>query len=283
MNAYPGHDPREVLTRPAPPPELVVRYGPEDEQVADVWLPQAGWRLPAPLVLVLHGGFWRVAYDRTHTRPMCQDLAGRGYAVASVEYHRVGQDGGGWPGTFDDVAIAVDAVPDLVAAAAPEAVDTTRIVLLGHSAGAHLALWAAGRHRLATTSPWHRTEPLPVAGVVALAGVCDLAQASALGLGDAAVDDLLGGPAARVPGRVAAASPSSLLPLGTRLVLVHGTEDDRVPLQVSRDFHTRATRAGDDVELVTVEGVEHFALIDPHSSAWPRVLDAVGTVLVRGP
>lgn len=265
-------DPREVLSRPAPPPDLVLRYGPHDDHVVDVRLPPGDG--PAPLVVVVHGGFWMAEYDRVHTGPMCADLAERGYVVAAIEYRRVGQPGGGWPGTFDDVAACLDGLPGLDDEAVPQA-DTDRVVLVGHSAGAHLALWAAGRHRLPDSSPWHRATPLPIAGVLSLAGVCDLAKASAMGLGDGAADSLLDAPADTVPDRVNAASPIHLLPLDVPLVLVHGNRDDRVPVQASRDFADAAVAAGDQVRLVELPGVEHFGLIDPQSRAWPHILDAL--------
>jgi len=270
-----SRDPDDILARPAPPPDLVLRYGPDREHVVDVRLPANG-RRPAPLVVMLHGGFWQAGYDRRHTGPMCADLAARGYAVATPEYRRVGQPGGGWPGTFDDVAAALDALPSLLAEAAPAGIiDDRAPVLAGHSAGGHLALWSAGRHRLPADCPWYRSSPLPLTGVLSLAGVCDLAQASAMGLGDHAADGLLGGPASDRPDRVAVTSPAALVPLGVRLALVHGTDDDRVPVRVSEDFTVRARRVGDDVRLATVPGVDHFALIDPLSDAWPAVVDVL--------
>jgi acetyl esterase/lipase len=130
-------DSREVLTRPAPPPDLTLAYGPHPDHVIDLRLPAS---LPAPLVVMIHGGFWRAAYDRTHTGPLTSALAAAGYVVAIPEFRRTGQEGGGWPGTFDDVTAALDAVPRLLA---PYSEDPP--VLLGHSAGGHLAVWAATR------------------------------------------------------------------------------------------------------------------------------------------
>src|SRR3954470_18949410 len=144
---------RDVLTRPAPPPTLIVRYGPLPDHVADVWLPPAAG--PAPLVLFLHGGFWRSQYDRAHTAPLAAALAAAGYATATPEYRRTGPSGGGWPGTFLDVAAAVDTLPTVIAAAT-DRVDPTRLCYAGHSAGGHLALWAALRHRLPPEAPGHR-------------------------------------------------------------------------------------------------------------------------------
>lgn len=153
-------DPAEILTRPAPPPDGTIRYGPGPDNIADVRLPSGGGLRGAsagsgqPLVVVLHGGFWRAAFDRKHVGPMAAALAAEGYLVCVPEFRRVGQAGGGWPGTFDDVAAAVDRLPLLVAAIAPGACDPGRLLLLGHSAGAHLALWAAGRHLLPRDVPW---------------------------------------------------------------------------------------------------------------------------------
>ncbi|SDY89007.1 Acetyl esterase/lipase [Micromonospora pattaloongensis] len=268
-------DPRAVLTRPAPPPDLTVRYGPLADHVADVRRPRTVTG-PAPLVLVVHGGFWRAAYDRQHTGPLCDDLAGRGFAVAAIEYRRVGRDGGGWPDIFDDVALAVDRVPGLVAEALGDRVRADRVVLLGHSAGGHLAVWAAARHRLPATAPWRTPAPSPaVRGVVSLAGVLDLAAASAQRLGDAATDELLGGDPAAVPDRYAAADPAALLPVGVPVTLVHGRDDLQVPWEISERYAEAARRAGDDVSVRLLDGIEHFGVIDPLSPAWPSVLDAL--------
>src|SRR5215467_10397072 len=151
--------PDDVLSRPAPPPDLVIRYGPGPEHVADLRLPRRSAR-PAPLVLFLHGGFWRAAYDRAHTGPLATALAAAGFAVCVPEFRRTGQRGGGWPGTFDDVAAAVDALPALVRnAVGVNRVSDEPALLAGHSAGGHLALWAAGRHRLPPDSGWRAPGP----------------------------------------------------------------------------------------------------------------------------
>jgi dipeptidyl aminopeptidase/acylaminoacyl peptidase len=242
-------DSREVLTRPAPPPDLTFSYGPHPDHVIDVRLPV---RLPGPLVVMIHGGFWRSAYDRTHTGPLTAALAAAGYVVAIPEFRRTGQEGGGWPGTFDDVAAALDAVPGLLA---PYSSEEPPLVL-GHSAGGHLALWAASR--------------TPVRAVVSLAGCVDLSLCSALGLDDGATDLLLGGTPDSVPDRYASADPMELPTPSAPVVLLHGTADDRVPLAVSRSY---AARTG--VPLVELPRTGHFALIDPLSPAWPSVLRCV--------
>jgi acetyl esterase/lipase len=200
-------------------------------------------------VVFLHGGFWRAAWDRTHVGPLAADLAARGYPVACPEYRRTGQPGGGWPGTFDDVLAAVAAVR--------EALPGTP-VLAGHSAGGHLALWAAGR--------------VPAAGVLALAPVTDLTGAYRLDLDQGAVAALLGGAPDEVPERYAAADPA---PPPVPVVIVHGSADAQVPPGMSRAY---ADRAGGNVRLIELPGTDHFALVDPLAAAWLTVIDGLATL-----
>jgi acetyl esterase/lipase len=211
-----------------------------------------------PLVVFLHGGFWRAAYDRGHAGPLAADLASRGYPVAAVEYRRIGQEGGGWPGTFDDVSRALDVIPRLAAAY----VDPTGAVLMGHSAGGQLALINARR----------------AAGVVALAPVADLAMAYELGIGDGAVGELLGGGPDLVPDRYGRVDPARQGPLSVPTVIVHGDADDRVPVSISRRY-TRDGNAG--CRLFVLPGGDHFGVIDPLSTAWPSVVTAL-TLVVDG-
>ncbi|MEQ4300657.1 alpha/beta hydrolase [Plantactinospora sp. B6F1] len=250
-------DPREVLTRPAPPPDRCLRYGTGPEQVADLRLPATGPALP--LVVVVHGGFWRAEYDRRHTDPLAADLAGRGYPVAQLEYRRTGQPGGGWPGTFDDVAAGIIALTGLVEAVLPAGrMAPGPPVLLGHSAGGHLALWAALR------------APDRVRGVLALAPVSDLAEAYRLDLDGGAVAALLGGGPEDVPDRYAAADPARSAAPPVRTSIVHGTLDRQVPVAASRRYAAGA----DDTALRFVElpECEHFGVIDPLSHWWTTVL-----------
>ena len=257
-------------------PDLTLSYGPLPEHLVDVRLPAATGR-PAPLVVVVHGGFWKDEWDRGHASPQSAGLAAAGYVVATVEYRRVG-GGGGWPATLDDVALLGDTVPGLVAHAVGDRVDRARTVLIGHSAGGHLAAWSAGRHRLPVDSPWHRPVALPV-GVVSLAGVLDLAFAERLGLGGHAARHLLGGSPDEQPDRYAAADPARLLPTGVPTMLVHGTRDEDVPVEVSRSYRAAASEAGEEVALHELVDVDHMSLLDPESSAWPVVLDAITEAL----
>jgi acetyl esterase/lipase len=271
----------DILARPSGRPDDVLLYGPRQDQVADLRLPAAGRAgaggvsegRGAPLIIFLHGGFWRGAIDRTHTGPLGDALAAAGFVVCIPEYRRTGQPGGGWPGTFDDIALAVDALPGLVAETVGSAVDAGRVVVAGHSAGGHLALWSAGRVRLPEGNRWHAGRP-PGVGVVSLAGVCDLASCYRLGLDDDAAGDLMGGGPSDFPSRYAAADPMGLVPTGTLLRLVHGDSDDRVPVEMSLSYTSRAVAAGDDAGCDVLEGSGHFEVIDPLSEVWPRVVAA---------
>ncbi|MCI4063334.1 prolyl oligopeptidase family serine peptidase [Micromonospora sp. R77] len=255
-------DPRDVLTRPAPAPDVTVAYGDRPDQLADLRRP-AGSGPARPLVIVVHGGFWRAEYDRSHTGPMAAALAALGHPVAQVEYRRTGQPGGGWPGTLTDVLAGVAALPGLAAAALPGRVSAAPPILVGHSAGGHLALYAAAQ------------APATVGGVLALAPVADLAEAYRLDLDGGAVAALLGGGPAEVPDRYAATDPSALVPIRVRTVVVHGTLDRQVPIAMSRSWVAAARAAGSQATLVELPESEHFGLIAPGSSAWPTVLDAL--------
>lgn len=244
-----------------------LRYGTHPDQVVDITFPQGGTR--PPLVLLLHGGFWRIAYDRVHLRAVADALTAEGFAVANVEYRRVG-GGGGWPSTFTDVGDAVDAVQ----AALVDRVDLSSVAYVGHSAGGHLALWAAVRDRLPAGAPGRAGHAPLVRGVVALAPAADLATVDRLGLSGGAVRELLGGSPAAVPDRFAAADPAVLGTPPATTVVVHGLLDDIVPVEVSRSYRDRT-----GVSLVELPGTGHFELIDPASAAWPVVRTALRGVV----
>ncbi|WFE95476.1 alpha/beta hydrolase [Micromonospora sp. WMMD987] len=259
-------DPRAVLTRPAPPPDLTLRYGGQPEQLVDLRRP-VGDGPARPLVAVLHGGFWRAGYDRTHTGPLAAALADLGWPVAQLEYRRTGQPGGGWPNTLADVRAGVAALPGLVAEALPGQVAPGPPVLLGHSAGGQLALHVAAH------------APQDVAGVLALAPVADLAEAYRLDLDSGAVAALLGGGPSDHPDRYAVADPRRSVSARTRTVIVHGGRDRQVPLSLSRSYAATAQAAGAPVTLVELPECEHFGLIDPLSAAWPQVRAALQSLL----
>ncbi|MEU1620882.1 alpha/beta hydrolase [Streptomyces sp. NPDC005722] len=262
------------------PPDATAAYGEHPDQVVDLYRPRpgAGVTRPGPLVVLLHGGAWRAAYDRTHVSPLAGLLARHGFAVASVEYRRGngGTAAGRWPDTFDDVAAAVDAVPALAGAAlGADTVDVRRIVLTGHSAGGHLALWAAARHVLPAGSRWYRPGAPALRGVVALAPIADLAAAVERDVCSGAVAELLGG-ADLLAGRRAETDPSALLPTGIPVTVVHGDRDEVVPPQVAEAFAAASAKAGEEVQLTLLEGVGHFPVIDPAAAAAAVVAEEIG-------
>lgn len=256
----------EILRRPAPDPGLRIAYGPDPSQFGELRLPSGAG--PHPTLIVLHGGFWRVRHDLTLMGHLCIALQAVGLATWNLEYRRVGQAGGGWPGTPLDVARGADHLREIAPA---HTLDLTRVYTLGHSAGGHLALWLAARPRLPHGSTLHGGQPLPPAGAISLGGVADLHAAQALGLGNGAVDEFLGGPPDRYPQRYAEAAPATLLPLGVPQLLVHGTLDASVPYAVAESYQRAALLAGDRAELFTLSGSDHFDPMDPRSSDWPSV------------
>ena len=249
-------------------------YGGADPQVGDLVLPAGAG--PHPVVVLVHGGFWRAQYDRSLMAPLAADLAARGWAAWNIEYRRVGE-GGGWPGTFDDVAAAVDHLA--VLAEAGEPLDLERIVAVGHSAGGHLALWLAGRPSLPAGAPGH-APAVAVAGAVSQAGVADLVAAAAAGVGGSAVSDLIGGPPEEQPDRYATCSPVALVPLGVPTLCVHGRDDAHVPIDQSERWVAAAAAAGDDAELVAFDG-GHFEVLDPTHRSWQVVVERLDGLVRR--
>ncbi|MEV8524847.1 alpha/beta hydrolase [Streptomyces sp. NPDC052000] len=270
-----------AFSHPPVTPDATAAYGSHPDQVVDFYTSRDG-NNAAPLVVLLHGGAWRAPYDRTHLTPFADFLARRGFVVANVEYRRgslLPQQGGDapvagrWPDTFDDVAAALDALPALVRDAVPHA-DPRRTVLAGHSAGGHLALWAAGRHVLPEGSPWRTPRPAPLRGVVAMAPIADFAKALELDVCGGAVLQLLGGKgelAARAPH----ADPAALLPTGIATVVVQGREDIVVPQAVAEAYVDAAAKAGETVGLTLLDDVGHFPLIDPAADACAVVAEEI--------
>ncbi|MBQ1000390.1 alpha/beta hydrolase [Streptomyces sp. RK62] len=268
-----------AFSHPPVDPDATASYGAHPDQVVDFYAPR-GTTAPAgpvPLVVLLHGGAWRAPYDRRHLTPFAAFMARRGFAVANVEYRRGAEgseaEAGRWPDTFDDVAAALDALPALAREALPQA-DARRMVLAGHSAGGHLALWAAARHVLPAGSPWRTDGPPPLRGVVALAPIADLAVADKLDVCGGAVRQLLGsGPefAERQP----YADPALLLPTGIATTLVQGRTDIVVPQAVAEAYADAAAKAGEVAGLTLLEDVGHFPLIDPAADACAVVVEEI--------
>jgi acetyl esterase/lipase len=273
QNYHPDEQPSKLFASTKP---QRLAYGPEDLQFGDLYLPNKSGS--HPIVILIHGGYWRSRYGLDLMNGLADDLAKRGYAAWNIEYRRVGNTGGGWPGTFQDVAHATDYLRKL---APSDGLDLTKVVPLGHSAGGHLAFWLAARPRILSFAqnsqiagsqvPGENEEtatPLALAGTISLAGVVDLEMAWKLHLSNDAVVELLGGTFVNVPERYAVASPIALLPLGVPQVLIHGTNDDSVPIEVSQTYVNAARSLHDPITYIELEGVDHFDVIDPHSQAW---------------
>lgn len=239
---------------PSQDPERL-RYGDHPAQYADLHRPAGESR---GVVVVIHGGFWKAQYDASLGEPLAVDLASRGWTAANLEYRRVG-DGGGWPATFDDVAAGVDRLADV-----PD-LDLTSVVTLGHSAGGHLATWAAARDRF----PRWRPERTQVTAVVSQAGVLDLTAAHHEGLGGGAVLRFLGSAPGPAYDQV---DPQRQLPLAVPVFCVHPRADESVPFAQSQRYVETARAAGGVAELVEVEG-DHFTVTDLASDAWARTVD----------
>lgn len=270
-----------AFSHPAVTPDATAAYGEHPDQVVDFYEPRVALATPAPLVVVLHGGAWRAPYDRAHMTPFADFLARRGFAVANVEYRRgssIPAQGGGpvagrWPETFDDVAAAFDALPALAREHLPAA-DTRRTVVTGHSAGGHLALWAASRHVLPVGSPWRTDRPAPLRGVVALAPIADFRAAQELGICSDAPLQLLGGKD-HFDERLPHADPAALLPTGIATAIVQGRTDIVVPQEVSEAYADAAAKAGEVVGFTLLEDVGHFPLIDPAADACAVVAEEI--------
>ncbi len=253
---------QNILEIPAAPPGTHIAYGSDEFQFGELYLP-AG-KGPHPVAVVIHGGYWRARYDLRHIGHFCAALAKSGIAAWSLEYRRLGNPGGGFPGTMDDVRLGAS---HLARIAKEQTLDLSRVVATGHSAGGQLVLWLA------------KQKVLPLRGVVPLAPVADLKRAWELKLSGNVVEEFLGGSPAKVPDRYRAASPIELVPIGVRQRVIHGDRDDVVPIEISKGYFAAARKSGDDVTLTEPAGAGHFELIDPRTPAWAQVRDTIEKLL----
>jgi acetyl esterase/lipase len=250
----------DLLERPRPDADATIRYGRKVNQLVDLWLPIA----PSlrPVVLMVHGGCWQSdVADRRIMNWIAADLRRRGIAVWNIEYRGVDRPGGGYPGTFHDTAAAADA---LRAHAHRYGLDTRRVVAVGHSAGGHLVLWLAGRPRIPASSPLHHRDPLPIHFAISLGGLPDLEQAArppGTGCGTEVIGQLTGG-------RFADTSVPRLAPLGVPQLLINGRQDRITPPDYVETYAAQMRRAGDTVDVRTIDRTGHVELIVPESAAW---------------
>jgi acetyl esterase/lipase len=245
----------------------VLRYGASPDQQGDLHLPDA---VRPPVVCLLHGGFWRMPWARDQMNAMAEALVSAGLAVWNLEYRRLGVPGAGWPGTMDDVAAGIEHLARLAGDGVD--LDLDRVIVAGHSAGGHLALWAGGCARLRGR----------VFSAVGLAPLADLIRAHDEQIGGNVVAELLGGNPAQYPERYQAASPREMLPLGVRQLIIHGARDDTVPLAHSRRYARAAVTAGDACELIELEGTGHMQFLDPASEAFATFVGGLTALVAAG-
>lgn len=267
----------DVLALPVSPPDAVISYGPDSLQFGELRLPEAQ-NTPHPVVVIIHGGCWLAAYDLHLMDAMATSLSQMGYATWNLEYRRVGDVGGGWPHTFLDVAKGINHLRTI---ADEHALDLNRVVVIGHSAGGHLALWSAMQDQLPADSEIAISNPLPLSGVVSLAGIVDpesylVREGQSCG---SSVDELLGGLPEELPERYRQASPLKMAPLGIPQILISGREDGIVPLSHVAPYYKKAKQAGDRIKLKKVKRAGHFEVIAPGSVAWGAVVKAIRRVM----
>jgi acetyl esterase/lipase len=244
------------LTLPPPPADARLSYGTDSSQFGDLRLPKATG--PFPVVLNIHGGFWREKYDLKHAGHLCAALTVKGVASWNIEYRRVGNAGGGWPGSFEDIVNAYRFLPQI---AKKYNLDSSKVLVIGHSAGGQLAVCLAA----------HESS---IRRVVSLAGILDLEEAFNEHLSNDAVVEFLGGTPKQVSDHYREADPMRLHISGTEW-LIHGAADDTVPASFSRNYAEQKKGKGEDVHYLEISTAGHYELIDPHSAAWPKVESTV--------
>jgi acetyl esterase/lipase len=278
-----------LLSRERPEPDETTAYGPDQMQKVDVWLP--GGNGPHPTVLMVHGGCWQSEIaDRRIMNWIADDLRKRGIAVWNIDYRGVDRAGGGYPGTFQDVASAADA---LRKQAPKYRLDIRKVVAVGHSAGGHLALWLAARHSPRVTptnlliprgSPLPADDPLPIAAAISLGGLQDLELAATppgSGCGTEVVEKLVGPPTLNIRHVYADTSIPHLLPLGIRQVLINGMQDRIIPTSFATDYQSKALAAGDKVKVRMIDRTGHVELIAPETAAWAAAVEEIEQALGR--
>ena len=266
---------KDILARKSALADRRIAYGPDPLQFGELWLPARSRR--ARVVVVIHGGCWQAALPGLELmNGVAEALSQRGYAVWNIEYRRLGHPGGGYPGTFEDVGRAIDFLRVI---SRTDHLDLGHVVLLGHSAGGQLALWAAGRQHLRPDSPLHTAHPLRIGGVITLAGINDLAAYRAEGPdacgGPGTIDQLIGAEDRPGPDAYKDTSPVELLPIGARQTIVSGMLDPIVPPTFGEGYARKAAASGDSVTRLDLPHAGHFELIDPTAPEWKLIARAV--------
>ncbi|MBL8189374.1 MAG: alpha/beta hydrolase [Acidobacteria bacterium] len=265
---------RSILIRPAPAADHRIAYGSDEFQFGELRLPKTAGK--HPVAIVIHGGCWMSQFGLSYMGHLSAALTEAGFATWNIEYRRVGNTGGGWPGTFEDAARATDYLREI---ADKHSLDLNQVIAIGHSAGGHLALLLGARAKLNKGDPLYSANPLKLQGVVSLAGITDLRRTGTAC--DKEVIQFTGGEAKDKAAIYDQASPIALVPLGVKQKIVQGEADTIIPPAMATDYLEAAKRKNDgDVELISLKDADHFHLVDPKSAAWAAVLQAA-TSLVK--
>ena len=268
---------QDIARLPILSADATISYGPDSLQFAELRIPDGPG--PYPVAIVIHGGCWLAIANLHIMDHFCDELTKAGIATWNLEYRRIDSPGGGWPGTFNDIGQGVDYIRAL---AEKYNLDLNRVVVVGHSSGGHLALWAGARHRVAKDSQLYSENPLKPVGVVSLAGPADLRsmveRAKAVCGGDV-IHTLLGGSFEEVPDRYRNASPLTLLPNGVKQIVIHGSDDPAVPPELGQAYVEAGKLLGESIGFFIIPKASHFELIAPWTSSWPIVEASVRSLM----
>lgn len=267
---------RSILIRPAPAADHRLAYGSNEFQFGELRLPKTAGK--HPVAIIIHGGCWMSQFGLSYMGHVSAALTEAGFATWNIEYRRVGNPGGGWPGTFEDAARAADYLREI---ADKHSLDLNQVIAVGHSAGGHLALLLGARPQFKKDNPLYSANPLRLKGVVSLAGITDLRRTGTAC--DKEVIQFAGGEAKDKAAIYDQASPIALVPLGVKQKIVQGEADTIIPPAMATDYQEAAKRKKDgDVELISVKDADHFHIVDPKSAAWPSVQQAAMSLVKLG-
>jgi acetyl esterase/lipase len=273
--------PAQFKALPSKPADYRLSYGTDANQFGELRVPSGAG--PYPVAILIHGGCWKAEWANLgDLSPMADALKAKGIATWNIEFRRLDQAGGGWPGTYLDVGRGIDYLRSI---AVQNHLDLTRVIVVGHSVGGTMALWVAARSRLPKSSLIYVSDPLPIRGVIDLAGVVDIEAfiPAEQVCGGAVVEQMLGGSPAEVPEHYAQASPIKMLPLGVPQILIWGGRDQLVPISLIEKYPKTAEHAGDSARLVSVPEAGHFEIVSPFSAPWPAVEGEILSLLAKRP